>query len=475
MRAVGGSLVRFGAPTKATTLRVTLYACGMELRDLPGVDVLATQASKRTDLPSAVIVATARRCVDEARRSIEAGVQPADPMVTMMQAIADIEASRPTTVINATGVLLHTNLGRAPLHTETASAGSIIAANASNVEIDVRTGRRSTRHAYLQRVLPVATGAEAGFAVNNNAGALLLTLAAVAGTGGRVAVSRGELIEIGGSFRLPALIEASGATLVEVGTTNRTRLADFAAVAGKVDAILKVHPSNYRVEGFTEEATLPELSALASSAGIPLIADVGSGLLDAAAPWLGDADRRWLAEEPGVRQTVEEGATLTLFSGDKLLGGPQAGVIVGTGDAVERAMKHPIARAVRLDGSSIATLAATIDLYLESRVLEIPFWRMVSASVDEIRTRAEAVAGSSDHVSVVDGASIPGAGSVPGRTIPTVLIRLDGPADDVWTRLTQSNPPVIATRRDAAVWIDLRSVDPIDDKVVAAAVATAVS
>lgn len=451
----------------------TLWA--MELRDLPAVDLLARRASEQTSLPSTLVLDIARRCIDDARASLEDGIEPVDPAETLAHAIADIEASRPISVINATGVLLHTNLGRAPLLNETASAAAAIAASVSNVEIDIRTGRRSNRHAYLQNILPVVTGAEAGFAVNNNAGALLLALASVAGRGGKVAVSRGELIEIGGSFRLPSVMEASGAILVEVGTTNRTRLTDFEAVAGDVDAILKVHPSNYRIDGFAEEATYAELAGLASAVGIPFIADVGSGLLDAFAPWLGDADRRWLASEPGVRQTVEQGASMVLFSGDKLLGGPQAGVIVGTTDAIERAMDHPIARAVRLDGSSIAALGATLDLYAESRVLEIPFWRMASASVAEIRERATAIMGTSDRTSIVDGASIPGAGSVPGEAIPTAVIRLEGPADEIWARLAQSEPPVIASRRDGAVFIDLRSVDPSNDKVVAAAIAVAVS
>lgn len=456
----------------------TLWA--MELRDLPAVDQLARQASEQTSLPEALVLGIARRCIDDARASIENGIEPADPADTLARAIADIEASRPRIVINATGVLLHTNLGRAPLLDETAREASSIAASASNVEIDVRTGRRSKRHDYLRSILPVVTGAEAGFAVNNNAGALLLALASVAGGGGKVAVSRGELIEIGGSFRLPSLMEASGAALVEVGTTNRTRLADYEAVAGDVDAILKVHPSNYRIDGFAEEATYGELATLASSIGIPFIADVGSGLLDVSAPWLGDADRRWLASEPGVRQTVEQGASMVLFSGDKLLGGPQAGVMVGTADAIGRAMDHPVARAVRLDGSSIAALAATFDLYAESRVLEIPFWRMASASITEIRDRATAVIaavskGTRDQVSVIDGESLPGAGSVPGESIPTAVIRLEGPTDDIWASLARSELPVIASRRDGAVFIDLRSVDPRDDKVVAAAIAAAVS
>jgi len=312
--------------------------------------------------------------------------------------------------------------------------------------------------------------------VNNNAGALLLALATVAGEGGGVAVSRGELIEIGGSFRLPDLMQASGARLVEVGTTNRTRVEDYASVMGTVDAILKVHPSNYRVEGFHEDASAADLADLASRHSIPFIHDVGSGLLDAGAPWLGDADRSWLAGEPGVRQSVEEGADLVLFSGDKLLGGPQAGLVVGRGGIVEAARRHPIARAVRLDGGSIAALAATLELYVDQRVLDVPFWQMATAGVDEILSRSEAVVDGLDGPIIEDGVSVPGAGSVPGSTIATKVIRIEGDADRVWARLASSrDDPVIATRRSGAVYLDLRSVAPADDVHVRRALRAALS
>jgi L-seryl-tRNA(Ser) seleniumtransferase len=338
------------------------------------------------------------------------------------------------------------------------------AATAGNVEIDLRTGRRASRHAYLSTVVRAVTDAEDGFAVNNNAGALLLALASVAGDGGRVAVSRGELIEIGGSFRLPELMRASGATLVEVGTTNRTRISDFHRVAHDMDAILKVHPSNYRIEGFQEEASTADLARLASERGIPFIHDVGSGLIDERAPWLGDARRDWLAHEPGVRQSLALGSDLVLFSGDKLLGGPQAGVVVGSAVAVERARRHPIARAVRLDGGTIAALGATLECYLSDQVLTLPFWRMASASVDEIGERATVVSAGVAGTSIVEGGSVPGAGSVPGRTIPTRLIRIEGDEDAIWSHLASDDDhPVVGFRRDGAVHLDLRSVLPRDD------------
>ena len=448
----------------------------MEMRELPSVDALALDLKAGTDLPDALVLGVVRRSIDEARAAIQASTDPGDLREHVRQQFADISASRPTIVINATGVLLHTNLGRAPVTGSSASVSAEIASSASNVELDIRTGRRSKRHDYLSALLPVVTTAEAGFAVNNNAGALLLALASVAGSGGRIAVSRGELIEIGGSFRLPSLMKASGAELVEVGTTNRTRLSDFEAVADDVDGILKVHPSNYRIDGFHEDASYEDLSKLATARGIPFIADIGSGLMDESAPWLGEADKGWLRSEPGVKQTVAAGANLVLFSGDKLLGGPQAGIVVGTTDDVERAMKHPIARAVRLDGQSIASLASTLEMYAEARVLEIPFWRMASSSVDEIRERSgHVIAGLGEAVSLVDAESVPGAGSVPGESIPTIAIRIQGSADTIWESLANGAVPVIATRREGAVYLDLRSVNPADDPTVATAVASAIT
>lgn len=441
----------------------------MDLRDLPSIDGLASAMTAEFDrIPRPVVVSTCRSVLDHARTELRSG-RDFDPVAAASARLADIDAARPQAVINATGVLLHTNLGRASMPPSAAARLAGLATMPGNVEVDIRTGRRARRNDYLGALLPAATGAEAGFAVNNNAGALLLALASVAGEGGKVAVSRGELIEIGGSFRLPELMRASGATLVEVGTTNRTRLSDFAAVAGSVDAVLKVHPSNYRIEGFQEEASHHDLGSLADDHGIPFIFDVGSGLMDEEAPWLGDGTRTWIAGEPGVSQAVEAGADLVLFSGDKLLGGPQAGIIVGSNDAVAAAARHPIARAVRLDGGTIAAIAETIEMYLDKRVLDVPFWAMASASVESIDERAHVVAADVDGVTIEDSGSVPGAGSVPGVTIPTRVLRLPGNADAVWTALASAQPPVIGTRRDGAVYLDLRSVPPeLDDKVAAA-------
>jgi L-seryl-tRNA(Ser) seleniumtransferase len=466
-RVDGGTSSVDGRPSGPCHPRPTLTT--METRDLPSVDALALQFEADSPLPWAVIVQVCQKAVDDARASILAG-QDADPSTDASRTLSNIEAARPQMVINATGVLLHTNLGRAVLNTAVADLAGAAAASAGNVEIDIRSGRRSSRSAYLRTLLPTVTGAEDGFAVNNNAGALLLALASVAGNGARVAVSRGELIEIGGSFRLPDLMAASGATLVEVGTTNRTRPADYEAVAGSVDAILKVHPSNYRVEGFSEDVSYAELSALARAAAVPFIADVGSGLIDENAPWLSNEDRSWLAGEPGVKQTVAAGADLVLFSGDKLFGGPQAGIIVGTREAIERATRHPVARAVRLDGPALTALAATLEMYADQRVLEIPFWAMASSSITDIEARATEVLAGTVGATIKDGQSLPGAGSVPGATIPTKLIVLPGSADAVYSELANHDPPIIARRRDTTAVIDLRSVLPTDDTHIAAAV-----
>ena len=447
----------------------------MELSDLPSIDALTAELSQTFELPASMIANAARRAVDTARGELLAG-SDADPADIASALLVDIAAARPFRVINATGVLLHTNLGRAPVAGATADAAHTILTGASNVEMDVRSGRRSKRHDYLDRLIPLVTEAEAGFAVNNNAGALLLALASVAGRGGKVAVSRGELIEIGGSFRLPDLMAASGAELVEVGTTNRTRVSDYAAVADTVDAILKVHPSNYRIDGFAEQAPYDELAELSATSGIPFIADVGSGLMDEQAPWLSGCDRSWLVGEPGVVQTVRSGADLVLFSGDKLLGGPQCGILTGKAKAVARAKRHPIARAVRLDGSSIAAIADTLELYAHQQVGRIPFWSMVCAPLDDIESRSQAViSGVDGPITIVEGSSVPGAGSTPGATIPTWLIRFEGDADGTWSKLAEAPTPVIGSRRDGSVYIDLRSVLPADDGAVRAALISAIS
>lgn len=410
----------------------------------------------------------AREAIDQARSLIAAGTA-ADASKIAVATARRLTAAKPTRVINATGVLLHTNLGRAPWHTEVAAAATEAAVGYGNVELDVTTGRRGGRARHARELLIALTGAEDALVVNNTAAALLLALAAIAG-GGNAVVSRGEEIEIGGSFRLPELMAASGASLVEVGTTNRTRLSDYEAVADDAAAILKVHPSNYRLEGFAESVEYADVAALARATGVPLIADIGSGLLDTEVPWLPGSPPAWLAAEPGVRQTLRAGADLVLFSGDKLLGGPQAGVVVGRRDLVERMARHPIARAVRIDGPTHAALAATLELYASDRGAEVPFWAMVALGYDELEVRHGRLLdeiGSGGEV--IAGESLPGAGSVPGETIPSPNLQLAGNADAQWSQLLTASPPILARRKEGKLIIDLRTVDPTDDARIAAA------
>ena len=310
--------------------------------------------------------------------------------------------------------------------------------------------------------LPRAAGAEDALVVNNGAAAVLLVLAALAGDGAGVAVSRGELVEIGGGFRIPEVLAQSGARLVEVGTTNRTRRPDYQrAVAAGAAVVLKVHPSNYRIVGFTEGVEVPALVDL----GVPVVVDAGSGLLDASTPWLGSGPGvppAWLAGEPAVRQLLEAGAGLATFSGDKLLGGPQAGIIAGSADLVERCRRHPLSRALRPGGLVLAALQDVAMAYLRRDGRAIPFWRMAMTPADELRRRAEAIGAGE----VVDCASTPGGGSAPGTTIPSAGLALDG---DHTAALRSYDPPVIGRVHDGRTLLDLRTVDESEDEIVAAA------
>lgn len=439
----------------------------MELKDLPRVDDLTARVSA-VGLPRQLAVGIARAAIDSARHEIYNGGS-ADPVATAVAAAELVVSSRPTRIVNATGVLLHTNLGRAVLPAPAAEAMLRSAVSYGNVELDTRTGRRGGRAAYGRQLVCAVTGAEAALAVNNNAGALVLALAAIAGRGS-VIVSRGEEIEIGGSFRLPELMAASGCKLVEVGTTNRTRRADYEREVDSAAAILKVHPSNYRVEGFAESASLEELAPLAADHDVPLIVDIGSGLLDAGVPWLPGGKPSWLDHEPAVRQTLDAGADVVLFSGDKLLGGPQSGIAAGRADLIDRMAKHPLARAVRIDGPTHAALVETLELYADDRGVEIPFWAMVSLGYDELEMRHQRLLDKlGGHGEIVRGESLPGAGSVPGETIASPNLRIQGSTDELFARLLRSSPPILARRLEGMLVIDLRTVDPEDDQHVAAA------
>lgn len=431
-------------------------------RHLPSVDALADLIDSH--LPRPLIVDVCRLTLEQARSDIAAGAT-ADPEAIAGRTIRAMERSAGIPVINATGVLLHTNLGRAPWSDRAAARAGSTATSYTNLEMDITDGSRSRRGGYVERLLTTLTGAEAALVVNNNAAALLLSLASLSG-GHAVPVARGELIEIGGSYRLPDVMAASGARLIEVGTTNRTRPGDFATAVQthRCGAILKVHPSNYRIEGFTEQATVADLAVIARERGLPLINDVGSGLLDAEAAWV----PAWLKGEPGARQALQDGADLVTFSGDKLLGGPQAGILVGSRELIDRVRSHPLARALRVDGVTLAALAATLEDYVEGAPERIPFWEMALREPATLRARceemAEAVKGK-----VIEGASSVGAGSAPGIEIPTPQIRLES-GQGLYEPLLDQDPPILTRRHAGDLIVDVRAVDADDDGHIAAAI-----
>jgi len=457
-------------------------------RQLPQVDRLidALGTNEGAGEPHALKAAAARRVIDEARVAIGEGA-PA-PSMEQLAASATrlLEAGRRrrlVPVVNATGVLLHTNLGRAPMGRRQLDAVEAVSTGYSNLEFDLAEGRRGSRYDHARELLTTLTGAEAALVVNNNAAAVLLVLATVA-RGREVVISRGELIEIGGEFRIPAILQESGATLREVGTTNRTHLRDYReAIGGSTAAVMKVHPSNYQVVGFTKSVTGRELAELAHAApggGIPLIHDIGSGLLRH-----GIAGRQlpWLAEEPTVEASLADGADVVTFSGDKLLGGPQAGLIVGRAEIIA-AMEHsPLLRTYRVDKTTLAALEATLLAYLEGREEELPLWSMALLAPSEIETRAAAVrslllsqpsqGGDVDaKVELVDGFSTTGGGSAPTSRIPTVLLEIaprTRAVAAVRADLIGGDPPVVARLEEDRLVLDLRTVAPEQDATVAEA------
>ncbi len=406
----------------------------------PSVDALARELID-VGLPHPLLV-------DAARAAIAAG----DPSSARARAEA-VAAALLGPVINATGVILHTNLGRAPLPFLPAAD----ARRYSNLEFDLVNGKRASRSDHAARLIARAVGADAALVVNNGASALLLVLAALA-RGRSVVVSRGELVEIGGGFRVPEVMVQSGCELVEVGTTNRTRLADYRAVVDDgVALVLKVHQSNYRMVGFTEDVGVAALAGL----GPPVVADIGSGLLDASTPWLAGGPPAWLAGEPAARQTLAAGAGLVTFSGDKLMGGPQAGIIAGRADLVALCARHPLNRALRPGGLVLAALQETVLAYLRRDGDAIPFWRMAAAPVGGLRARAEALGAGK----VIDTVAVAGGGSVPGQDVPSAGVALDG---DHAAALRRLDPPIVARVHEGMTICDLRTVDPLDDPAIAA-------
>ncbi len=438
----------------------------MTRRDLPSVDKLTNELHDGT-IPRPLVVAIARQAIEQARLAGNGGQAPSarDLATASLKALY---RTRPGPIINATGVILHTNLGRALLSPEAAAAAAAAHLGYGSVELDRSTGERGPRASYLRHLIASLTEAEAALVVNNNAGALFLVLVALA-PGRPVPVSRGEMIEIGGSYRLPDLLGSSGANLVEIGTTNRTRLADYeAALTHQPALLLKVHPSNYRVEGFTESTPLADLVKLGRHAGVPTVFDAGSGLLDENTPWIPGPTPSWLEGEPGIRQAVEAGADLVLFSADKLLGGPQAGIVVGRADLIKQLSRHPAARALRIDGATDAALTATLESYASGRAQDLPVWRMATLPGPVLEGRCQAVLdGSGVTGRIITGTSTLGAGSVPGTGIPGPVLEIEAP-QSAFTALLGVDPPILARRQGGRLLLDLRTVDSEEDAHVAA-------
>ena len=441
-----------------------------KLRDLPSVRELA----ELLGAPHALAVAAARRAIEERREAVRAGVDPGGDVVSRAREIL-VELERPslTRVLNATGVIVHTNLGRAPLASAARDAVARVAEGYSNLELELDTGARGSRNSHVAGLASELTGAEDAIVVNNGAAAVLLAAAALAGPGRAIVVSRGQLVEIGGGFRIPEVIAQSGATLVEVGTTNRTRVRDYeraiAASQTPVGAILRVHPSNFRSLGFVEEVSIEQLCGL----GVPVIDDVGSGVL---------ADANGipsLSEEPSLRRSVQAGAALVCCSGDKLLGGPQAGLLLGSVSAVATARAHPLARALRIDKLSLAALEATLMLYRDPELVrrEIPVLAMLDAGEEALVQRARRLRSliGEDRCQVVRAVGRVGGGALP-------LLELEGPVVALGTEveptaigalLRSGDPPLVGRIHDGQLLLDPRTLADEEIPVVAAAVRAA--
>jgi L-seryl-tRNA(Ser) seleniumtransferase len=442
-----------------------------ELRKLPSVDRLLQEEDIRLlaeKYGHDLTVGAIRQALDLARQAILAGQDgpSTDELVEMTR--VNLEAqSRPTLcpVINATGVIIHTNLGRAPLSAEARAAMELAARGYTNLEYDLQAGKRGSRYVHAEELLCQLTGAEAALVVNNNAAAVLLILTALA-RGREVIVSRGHLVEIGGGFRMPEVMRQSGARLVEVGTTNRTYIQDYEdAITEETALLMSVHRSNFRLTGFVHEPTLGELVELGEKKGLLVADDLGSGALL-------DTSAYGLAHEPMLQESVAEGVALVSASGDKLLGGPQAGIIVGRADLIANLKRHPLTRALRVDKTTIAGLQATLLHYLKGEAEEkVPIWRMIAVPIEAIEGRAMAwakkLAEAGIAARVVDGRSTVGGGSLPGETLSTklVAIQVDSP-DELARRLRAGDPPVIGRIEDDLFLLDPRTVSDEEGEVL---------
>ncbi|UCB43437.1 MAG: L-seryl-tRNA(Sec) selenium transferase [Dehalococcoidales bacterium] len=452
-----------------------------EFRNLPSVDqVLAHENIRHLveshGYPHSLLVSLARESLDSARRAIAGGsLSPAlgEIVETVAGQLLTLETPRLRPVINASGVLLHTNLGRAPLSQEATKAMTVVAADYSNLEFDLRSGRRGSRHVHVEDILCQLTGAEAALVVNNNASGVMLGLTALARRK-EVVVSRGQAVEIGGSFRIPDVMRQSGAKLVEVGTTNCTYAADYEqAITPRTAALMRVHSSNFRLVGFVSEATLEDIVDVGSRNNVTVLDDLGSGCFL-------DTTEFGLDSEPMVQQSVVAGVGVTFFSGDKLVGGPQAGIIVGQKQLVDKLKRHPMARAVRIDKIRLAALIATLVHYLKGEATrKIPVWRMIATPMGEIGRRAELWSQTLDGFGeVIDGETMVGGGSLPGGTLPTKLVAIGEQgkrkkgvniSQIISARLRDMPVPIIGRISEDRLLLDPRSVLPEDDATILAA------
>lgn len=429
--------------------------------------------------PRGLVVEHLRTEVDRVRRELGDGGDPGalegdveDPRLYAAGVKARLRVSTTSSlraVINGTGVILHTNLGRAALADSALDAMASVARGYANLEYDLEAGSRGSRYDHCTALLQELTGAGGALVSNNGAAALILALRTLA-FGRTVLVSRGELVEIGGGFRIPEILESAGDVLVEVGSTNRTRLDDYRAAAAKGDPalILKVHRSNFRITGFTEEASLEELVGLGAELGVPVVHDQGSGLLI-------DPERLGLPPEPRPTESLAAGADLVAFSGDKLLGGPQAGILLGKAEWVDQMRKNPLCRAVRVDKTALAGLEATLQLYRdpEAALKEIPVLAMLAATPEALRKRAEMVAASLEAAGVtceaVEMSSVVGGGTFPGVEIESCGLRVeseDGGADPLAARLRSASVPLVGRVEEGSFWVDFRTLLPWQDAVV---------
>ncbi|MBI5840818.1 MAG: L-seryl-tRNA(Sec) selenium transferase [Chloroflexi bacterium] len=439
------------------------------LRNLPSVErLLQTQPAAEMIAANGrpLTLSVLRFTLEDIRTRFKSGQVTTLPSMDLILTQAESRLSvwmKPTLVpvVNATGVILHTNLGRAPLSDAAIRAMDAVSRGYSSLEYDLEKGQRGSRLVHAQSVLQKLTGAEAAIVVNNNASALMLVLAALANRR-RVVISRTQLVEIGGGFRVPDVMKQSGAKLVEVGTTNRVHLQDYEdALKEPAALVLRAHHSNFKIIGFTEEPKLKDVANIAYEAGVPVVDDLGSGaLLDTA--------RYGLAHEPTVQESLEAGADIVCFSGDKLLGGPQAGIIVGRADLIAKIKKHPLARAVRADKTCLAGLTATLLHYLKDEAeREIPIWRMMSLTLKQVKGRAEAWSVELRQGKVVEGESTVGGGSLPGESMSTYLLELSVKSPDKFLKkLREQNPPIIARTENNKVLLDPRTVLPEQEGAV---------